>query len=86
MKYFGAKLAFFYLITEYFAKIFTLFVYYPLSSSVTHRQVLSRPMLGVPKLKKRGVITTSRFPKTNYLKTNLLKQIKIYFFPFWVQN
>ena len=26
--------------------------------------------------KKRDVITTSRFSKTNYLKTNLLKQIK----------
>jgi len=27
--------------------------------------------------KKWGVITTPRFEKTNYLKTNLLKQIKI---------
>ena len=86
MKYFGAKLAFFYLITEYFAKIFTLFVYYPLSSLVTTPTSTVPPYAGRTKAKKRGVITTSRFPKTNYLKTNLLKQIKIYFFPFWVQN
>jgi len=26
--------------------------------------------------KKRGVVATPRFEKTNYLKTNLLKQIK----------
>ena len=68
MKYFGAKLAFFYLITEYFAKIFTLFVYYPLSSLVTTPTSTVPPYAGRTKAKK-----TRRHHDVSFSKNKLLK-------------